>query len=155
MTAADLRGIQYGDTDRQRLESVFRILDPLINGRALHVPVADAFSADTPVPTEPDGPREGICQPGDLSFAFQFELIPGMSKTYACSICGREVGEVTESHRTERSRTATSHQPAASSISTDERIAALIDKHLRHRSPADLVCRDELLAALMPNVGSR
>jgi hypothetical protein len=93
VTAADLRGIQYGDTDRQRLESVFRILDQLIDGRVLRVPGEVSFAVDCPAPVGPDGHREGICEPGDIAVPFQFNLVPGMSETYACSICGRQTGK--------------------------------------------------------------
>lgn len=30
-----------------------------------------------------------------------------------------------------------------------EQVTALLDHHLQHRNPADLVCRDELVAAML------
>lgn len=37
--------------------------------------------------------REGQCRPGDRTFPGQWKLIPGMSETNYCTVCGREVGK--------------------------------------------------------------
>jgi hypothetical protein len=44
--------------------------------------------------------------------------------------------------------TADSDSVDARAEAAGEKVAQLVDKHLKHRSAGDLVCRDELIAAL-------
>ena len=55
--------------------------------------VVAVLNGGEPTPEPPVQHRAGLCQWGDLTVLFQWQLIPGMSESYYCTICGRETGK--------------------------------------------------------------